>query len=142
MNDPFGYQGENDLPKVPTAPQKSSGGRFATASMILGIATLPAFCIISALSYYAFITGVLAIVFSLCSKAQNAGVLPAKAKAGLILGIVGLSLFALRNLIYGLYAFIVLIDPPLLDSILAELKPFFDIFGVELDAAALEDLLY
>ena len=75
-------------PQYAQAPAEEPGKGMATASMILGIASF--FC-------FAYVTGILAIIFGCVAK--NKGYTGNKAKTGIICGAIGLGLTIILQIV-------------------------------------------
>ena len=78
---------------IPTQAPKRNGGKWAVASLVLGILSLVFICCLSCLLYVAPVAAILAIVFAIVAKVKNGGKMPGKAIAGLVLGIIALVIF-------------------------------------------------
>ena len=97
MNDRFGYydyQAEY-VQAQPSASQSKSSG-YATASLVLGILSVFGTCCCCCLLPLNLITGILAVVFAFVSK-RGGNRLTAKARWGLILGLIGILLFVITS---------------------------------------------
>ena len=106
MNEQFDYTQAptyNDNGFIPTEQEPKKNG-LATAALVLGIISLVFGCCCSCCFLIIPVLATIAIVLAVLSKNGNDGVMPGKAKAGLILAIIALVLFVIYLAIFGYYA--------------------------------------
>ena len=85
-----------------TPTEKKKNG-YATAALILGIISMVIGCCCICCFLIIPVLAVIAIVLAVLSKSRNDGVMPGKAKAGMILAIIALVLVVVYIVIYGMF---------------------------------------